>query len=133
MNTIIINLQDKNYVRAFGLMMDEEQECFRKVGHQNCIYYGSRGWEKCIVGVSFCGWQTYAIKPGYRPEPKYRVWECKIVVPDYAKLPYGFGFPPRKAAIEAVENRGMIVLSCFSGWGGTLTKIEAGIVRGDKE
>ena len=59
---------------------------------------------------------------------KYKVWDCKIVVPNDAELPDGFDYPPRKAAIEAVENAGIAVLSCFSGWGGRLTKVEAEIV-----
>ena len=61
-------------------------------------------------------------------EKTYKVWDCKIVVPNDAELPDGFDLPPRRAAIEAVENAGITVLSCFSGWGGTLTKIQAKIV-----
>ena len=58
----------------------------------------------------------------------YKVWDCKIVVPIDAELPNGFDSPPRTAAVEAVEKAGITVLSCFSGWGGTLTEIEAEIV-----
>lgn len=58
----------------------------------------------------------------------YKVWDCKIVVPNDTELPSGFDSPPRTAAVEAVEKAGITVLSCFSGWGGILTKIEAKIV-----
>lgn len=53
-----------------------------------------------------------------------KVWECKIIVPADAELPNGFDWPPRSAAIEAVENAGIPVLGCASGWGGSLTKGE---------
>lgn len=57
---------------------------------------------------------------------KYRVWECKIVVPYDTILPNGFDNPPRCAAVQAVEDvTGVPVLSCFSGWGGELTEDEA--------
>ena len=51
----------------------------------------------------------------------YQVWECKIVVSDEAELQNGADYPPRMAAITAVERMGITVLGCFSGWGGTLT------------
>jgi len=54
---------------------------------------------------------------------KIQVWECKIIVKD-GELPNGFDFPPRMAAIKAVESAGIEVLSCSSGWGGELTKSE---------
>ena len=55
---------------------------------------------------------------------KVKVWECKIIVPAEAELPPGFDFPPRTAAIAAVESAGIPVLGCSSGWGGSLTKEE---------
>jgi hypothetical protein len=55
---------------------------------------------------------------------KVQVWTCKIVVDGDAELPSGFDWPPRKAATEAVEEAGIEVLSCFSGWGGSLTEGE---------
>ncbi len=58
---------------------------------------------------------------------KYKVWECKIVVRDQ-DLPSGFDSPPRYAAVEAIKNSGIDVLSCFSGWGGKLTAPEKKIV-----
>jgi hypothetical protein len=54
---------------------------------------------------------------------KIQVWECKIVVPD-GDLPDGFDTPPRMAVIKAIEDAGIEVLGCSSGWGGALTKIE---------
>jgi len=57
---------------------------------------------------------------------KYKVWQCRIVVSGDAKLP---DWPPRLAAIQAVESAGVEVLSCFSGWGGTLTEAQEKIVK----
>ncbi len=59
----------------------------------------------------------------------FRVWSCKIVVPNDAKLPDGFDSIPRLAAISSVEQEGIEVLNCFSGWGGTLTETESEIVE----
>jgi hypothetical protein len=59
---------------------------------------------------------------------KYKVWECKIVVPADAELPAGFDHPPRVAAIEAVAKEGIKVISCFSGWSATLDEHEQEIV-----
>lgn len=53
-----------------------------------------------------------------------KVWECKIIVPEDAELPLGFDWPPRGAAIAAIESAGIQVLGCSSGWGGSLTKDE---------
>ena len=55
---------------------------------------------------------------------KYRVWECKIVVPADSPLPFAFDLPPRDAAQKAVEASGVPVLACFSGWGGQLSATE---------
>lgn len=65
------------------------------------------------------------------PANKYRVWACKIVVPADAQLPDGFDAPPRRAAIEAVEEAGIDVFGCFSGWAGELTEIELQVLEGD--
>jgi hypothetical protein len=62
----------------------------------------------------------------------YRVWECKSVVRDDVELPEGFDFPPRRAAIDAVTDRGIDVVSCFSGWGGSLTVSECKALPRDK-
>lgn len=55
---------------------------------------------------------------------KLKVWECKIIVSGDTELPPGFDWPPRSAAIEAVEKAGIEILGCSSGWGGSLTKGE---------
>lgn len=55
-------------------------------------------------------------------EDKYQIWDCKIVVPADAKLPNGFDWPPRQAAIAAVEAAGIEVIGCSSGWGGRISK-----------
>ena len=59
---------------------------------------------------------------------KYKVWDCKIVIPIEAKVPDGFDAPPRTAAINAVVGAGINVCACFSGWAGTLTQTELKIV-----
>jgi len=62
---------------------------------------------------------------------KYKVWECKIVVPIETEFPKeinGFDCVPRRAVIESVEKFGIKILSCFSGWNGKLTKIEKQIM-----
>ena len=49
----------------------------------------------------------------------YKVWTCKIVIPD-VETPDGFDSPPRMAAQEAIEAHGIQVLMNASGWGGEL-------------
>lgn len=60
---------------------------------------------------------------------KYRVWDCKIVVPADAELPKGFDLPPRCGAINAVLSHGIKVIACFSGWGGSLTESEENVIE----
>jgi len=60
---------------------------------------------------------------------RFKVWECRVVVRGDVEIPRGFDFPPRRAAIEAIEAGGIEVLSCFSGWGGTLTETQTEIVE----
>jgi hypothetical protein len=68
MNELIKKLKDKNYVRAFGLMKPEERECYQKVGSENCIMFSSLGWS--TFKTEFVWINTYAIRPGYQPEPE---------------------------------------------------------------
>ena len=75
MNALIEKLQDKTYVRAFGLMSAEEQECFRKAEIKNCtIYGGTCGlsgavWRKSASSL-FQDDYTYAIND-YQPGPEF--------------------------------------------------------------
>ena len=62
---------------------------------------------------------------------KYKVWECKIVVPADAELPAGFDRVPRNAAQNAVADAGIEVVTTFSGWGGGLDDIEQAIVEAE--
>lgn len=62
---------------------------------------------------------------------KYKVWECKIVVPDNCSLPDGFDWPPRAAACNAISSAGIPVVTCFSGWGGELTEGELNCIKED--
>lgn len=77
MNELIEKLKKKGYVRAFGLMTPEEQECFEKVGKKNCIYLltNEENEDSWMDGKYshkvFKGDTTYAIKPDYQPEPEY--------------------------------------------------------------
>ena len=68
MNDLIEKLKQKDYVRAFGLMSKEEQECYEKVAPENCLYYShSNSWKAVWA---FNDHQTFAIKPDYQPEPE---------------------------------------------------------------
>lgn len=62
---------------------------------------------------------------------RYRVWECRVIVPADAPLPDGFDAPPRRAVIDAITSRGIDILRCASGWGHTPTDDELGVL--DKE
>lgn len=62
---------------------------------------------------------------------KFKVWDCKIVVPEDAALPEGFDAPPMSAAMRAVSAAGVPVLACFSGWAGKLTPVQQGFVEED--
>ena len=70
MDELIKKLKDKNYVRAFGLMTPEEQECFREVGKKNCVNFCDYCWSNAI-GAGFVSGSTYVIKPDYQPEPEF--------------------------------------------------------------
>ena len=61
----------------------------------------------------------------------YKVWECKIVVPADAELPFGFDSVPRMAAQQAILDAGIEVITNFSGWGGSLDEIEQQMVEAD--
>jgi len=74
---MINKLKDKTYVRAFGLMSPEEQECLRKVGKKNCEYYDGN-WTNSYNPIFVAG-STYAIKPDYKPKPEFVDLEIIIV------------------------------------------------------
>jgi len=89
MKELIEKLKDKNYVRAFGLMTPEEQECLRKAGPKGgVIMYNDRGWESRSDWNFDCPRITYAIKPDYKPEPEFVDLEIKVNTkyPDYEWL-----------------------------------------------
>ena len=68
---LIEKLKIKYYVRAFGLMLPEEQECFKEVGERNCLFYTNLNqWSGQEHG--FANSVTYAIKPDYQPEPEFQ-------------------------------------------------------------
>lgn len=73
MNELIEKLKDKNYVRAFGLMSEEEREVYWKVGKENCLIFTAFGWKQFNEEISWTS--TYAIKPDYEPEPEYVDYE----------------------------------------------------------
>ena len=77
MKELIEKLKDKNYVRPFGLLSPEEQECLKKAGKNNCLVYTVLGdWKK--GKAYFINISTYAIKPDYQPEPEYEDVEIKV-------------------------------------------------------
>ena len=59
----------------------------------------------------------------------YKVWECRIVVPENAEMPMGFDLPPRTAAQNAVYDAGIKVVACFSGWGKSVTDTEREVIE----
>ena len=73
MDELIEKLKDKNYVRAFGLMSKEEQECLEKAGKSNCFVFDGRSWFSMdyYSDKRFHTGCTYAIKPDYKPEPEF--------------------------------------------------------------
>lgn len=75
MKDLIEKLKDKDYVRAFGLMTPEEQECYRKVGVENCyVFFQDSGWVKVADRDDddfIYPALTYRIKPDYKLEPEY--------------------------------------------------------------
>jgi len=96
---MIEKLKNKKYVRAFGLMKPEEQECFKKAGKVNCSHYNGDEWDPVCLGL-FNRNSTYAIKPDYKPEPEYKDIEITqqgnwlgITRPwawDYSRFPFDF-------------------------------------------
>jgi len=92
-------LQDKNYVRAFGLMKPEERICLEKAGKLNCLRYSDingESWRTPSPGP-FTLIDTYAIKPDYKPEPEFvdleivaQIGFLGVVQTDKSKLPYTF-------------------------------------------
>ena len=97
---LIEKLKDKNYVRAFGLMTPEEQECLISVGKINCMWYSMHKWQDASDTSGFFDDFTYAIKPDYRPAPEFVDVEITqqgswlgITRPwaeDYSRFPYDF-------------------------------------------
>ena len=77
MKELIEKLKDKNYVRALGLMTLEEQECFTKVGKENCLFYGDNTWMSTSGDKFLFSGTTYVIKPDYQPEPEYVDFEIE--------------------------------------------------------
>lgn len=72
MNDLIEKLKDKTYVRAFGLMLPEEQACFEEARLDNCLCYAKAKWRQAYGGGTgaFGEDMTYAIKSDYQPEPE---------------------------------------------------------------
>lgn len=66
MNELIEKL--KTNKTAFGLVALEEQECFIKVGTENCLHFDNN-WRDCS-SAAFSSCIAYAIKSEYQPEPE---------------------------------------------------------------
>jgi hypothetical protein len=47
------------------------------------------------------------------------IWDCTVIIhnEELNDLPNGADWPPRKAAVEAIESLGLSVHSVSSGWG----------------
>lgn len=71
----------KDNKEAYGLLSKEEQECFEKVGKENCDYYvGNDKWEGLFRADGiFVPGNTYRIKPDYQLESKEpQVERCEV-------------------------------------------------------
>jgi hypothetical protein len=78
MKDLIEKLKDNKV--CFGLLSEQEQECFKKVGKSNCQLMGIQNlWEPALSGEWSFG-LTYRIKPDYQPEPK----EKKLLVKNHS-------------------------------------------------
>ncbi|MDD2898972.1 MAG: hypothetical protein PHI31_09695 [Desulfuromonadaceae bacterium] len=55
---------------------------------------------------------------------KFKVWECKLVIPSSVELPSGFDAPPRSAVEMVIEGLNIPIVCLFSGWGGSLVESE---------
>lgn len=74
---LIEKLKDNKVV--FGLLSKEEQECFEKVGTENCEYYAGiidkeSLWDKCLPS-NFFSKSTYRIKQNYQYEEPLPTYE----------------------------------------------------------
>ena len=81
MNELIKKLKDKNYVRAFGLLSLEEQECLRKANKDGAVilYNHPNEWQSSSRWNFSNPSLTYAIKPDYQPEPEPEFVDLEIV------------------------------------------------------
>lgn len=55
---------------------------------------------------------------------KYKVWSCKVVVPENFEVRWGCDSPPREAVKKAIADMGLELIMCFSGWNAKLTDSE---------
>ena len=106
MKELIEKLKDKTYVRAFGLMSPEEQECFKKVKQKNCLIFCTDcSWDETLdIEADYVNIYTYAIKPDYQPEPEFvdlevvrhaegtveQTWWLGVWADKRAELPHAF-------------------------------------------
>jgi len=74
---IIERLKDKDYVRAFGLMSEEEQQTYYQAKTENCLRFSGSVTGKWVQASIFCIESTFAIKPDYQPQPEYVDLEIK--------------------------------------------------------
>jgi len=122
MNELINKLKDKDYVRAFGLMLPEERKCFNEVGRNNCVVY----CEYDIWSGTKCGGfehsSTYAINSDYQPETRdipitqQKGW-LGVDFWSYPEIPSTCGFChlhcipslPNFDGFECVNNHGEVI------------------------
>lgn len=62
---------------------------------------------------------------------KYKVWNCKLVVPDKEFPHPGFDLPPRQALQKVMDQHGIEVVALFSGWDGTLSENELSCIESE--
>ena len=59
----------------------------------------------------------------------YKVWECRLVVPENTVLPDGFDLPLRVAVVRVLEIYDMDIVALFSGWGYEVTDVERRVIE----
>lgn len=96
-NELIEKLKDKNYVREFGRMSKEEQECYEQVGRNNCHVYLEDGWNveqrESWKLHGFSKDYSYAINPNYQPEPEYKDYNKVIKKNNIVKIKdFGYSY-----------------------------------------
>lgn len=73
MNELIERLKQNE--KPYGLLTEEERECFESIGKNNCLFFDGVRWHPCNTGEFFREY-AYRISPKYQVEPE--VVKCEV-------------------------------------------------------